>query len=152
MGLEVVQTPKTVEAKIATLVMEPDLRTQIINAQRQDDIMEKFRAKVRSGEEKSFKVEAYNALTFEGRICVPNNDELRNKILSEAHDTPYTAHPGSTKMYQDMKKKFWRNCMKRSVTMFVERCLACQQVKVLHQQPYGKLQPLEIPEWKWDHI
>lgn len=42
--------------------------------------------------------------------------------------------------------------MKRSVTMFVERCLACQQVKALHQRPYGKLQPLEIPEWKWDHI
>ncbi|XP_042038313.1 uncharacterized protein LOC121784216 [Salvia splendens] len=98
MGLEVVQPPETVEARISTLVMEPDLRTQIINAQRQDDIMEKIRAKVRSGDEKIFKEETDNALTFDGRICVPNNDELINKILSEAHDTPYTAHPGSTKI------------------------------------------------------
>ena len=42
--------------------------------------------------------------------------------------------------------------MKRNVAAFVERCLACQQVKALHQRPYGKLQPLEIPEWKWEHI
>ncbi|XP_047942846.1 uncharacterized protein LOC125189629 [Salvia hispanica] len=42
--------------------------------------------------------------------------------------------------------------MKRDVAAFVERCLACQQVKALHQRPYGKLQPLEIPEWKWEHI
>ena len=42
--------------------------------------------------------------------------------------------------------------MKKHVAAFVERCLACQQVKALHQRPYGRLQPLEIPEWKWEHI
>ena len=42
--------------------------------------------------------------------------------------------------------------MKRDIASFVERCLVSQQVKALHQRPYGKLQPLEIPEWKWEHI
>lgn len=55
-------------------------------------------------------------------------------------------------MYQDLKQKFWWEGMKRGIALFVERCLACQQVKALHQRPYGTLQPLEIPEWKWDHI
>ncbi|XP_042019055.1 uncharacterized protein LOC121766889, partial [Salvia splendens] len=87
-----------------------------------------------------------------GRLCVPKDEGLRMEIMREAHETPYAAHPGSTKMYQDLKRQFWWNGMKKHVAAFVERCLACQQVKALHQRPYGKLQPLEIPEWKWEHI
>ena len=42
--------------------------------------------------------------------------------------------------------------MKRHVGDFVRRCLTCQQVKAEHQRPAGLLQPLEIAEWKWEHI
>ena len=45
-------------------------------------------------------------MTYEGRLCVPNNEELRNKILSEAHYSKFTIHPGITKMYQDLRKLF----------------------------------------------
>ena len=152
LNLEIVEAPETVEARIATLVIKPDLRERIVGAQRQDETLEGVRVKVRTCDSSSYKEEADNALTFEGRLCVPANDELREEILSEAHDTPYTAHPGSTKMYRDLKKKFWWDGMKRDIVLFVEKCLACQQVKALHQRPYGKLQLLEIPEWKWEHI
>jgi hypothetical protein len=55
-------------------------------------------------------------------------------------------------MYQDLKKRFWWNGMKRDVAEFVERCSTCQQVKAEHQRPAGPLQPLEIPVWKWEEI
>ncbi|KAC9417444.1 hypothetical protein E3N88_45873 [Mikania micrantha] len=42
--------------------------------------------------------------------------------------------------------------MKRDIVKYVEKCLTCAQVKAKHQKPYGKLQPLEIPMWKWEHI
>ena len=42
--------------------------------------------------------------------------------------------------------------MKFDVARYVERCVTCRQVKTEHQRPYGRLQPLEIPEWKWEHI
>lgn len=42
--------------------------------------------------------------------------------------------------------------MKKDIAYFVERCLTCLQVKVEHQRPYGKLQSLDIPVWKWDDI
>ena len=42
--------------------------------------------------------------------------------------------------------------MKREVADFVARCLVCQQVKAEHQKSSGKLQSLDIPEWKWDKI
>ena len=42
--------------------------------------------------------------------------------------------------------------MKKDVAWFVERCLTCRKVKAEHQRPHGKLQPLEVPQWKWEHI
>ncbi|XP_075515572.1 uncharacterized protein LOC142550219 [Primulina tabacum] len=55
-------------------------------------------------------------------------------------------------MYRELKRNFWWNGMKRDVAVFVSKCQVCQQVKAEHQRPRGLLQPLEIPEWKWDHI
>ena len=42
--------------------------------------------------------------------------------------------------------------MKRHVGDFVRRCLTCQQIKAEHQKPVGLLQPLEVAEWKWEHV
>ena len=55
-------------------------------------------------------------------------------------------------MYQDLKRQYWWEGMKRDVTNFVAKCMVCQQVKAEHQRPSGLLQPLPIPEWKWDEI
>ncbi|KAL7177744.1 hypothetical protein ACSBR2_031000 [Camellia fascicularis] len=55
-------------------------------------------------------------------------------------------------MYRDLHGHFWWNGMKGDIAEFVAQCLVCQQVKVEHQKPAGKLKPLPIPEWKWDHI
>ncbi|XP_042044005.1 uncharacterized protein LOC121789673 [Salvia splendens] len=76
------------------------------------------------GKGESYREEADNALTYEGRLCVPNDETLRNEIMSEAHETSYTTHPRSTKMHQDMKKQFWWDVMKKNIASFVERCLA----------------------------
>ncbi|GJY51791.1 putative nucleotidyltransferase, ribonuclease H [Tanacetum coccineum] len=72
--------------------------------------------------------------------------------MTEAHSSPFTIHPGSTKMYRDLKQYFWWNGMKQDVATFVSKCMTCQQVKIEHQRASGLLQPLEIPMWKWDEI
>ena len=86
------------------------------------------------------------------RIWIPNVSELKNEILHDAHNSRYSIHPGSTKMYQDLKKNFWWPNMKKEIAEWVSRCDTCQRVKAEHQRPSGLLQPLEIPEWKWEHI
>jgi hypothetical protein len=91
-------------------------------------------------------------LVFKGRICVPDNEELKKDILKEAHSSPYAMHPGSTKMYRGLRENYWWPNMKREIAEYVSRCLVCQQVKIEHQYPSGLLQPLPIPEWKWEHI
>ena len=55
-------------------------------------------------------------------------------------------------MYHDLKEHYWWAGLKRDVVEFVGRCLTCQQVKAEHQKPAGLLQPLDIPEWKWEHV
>ncbi|GKC03024.1 retrotransposon protein, putative, ty3-gypsy subclass, partial [Tanacetum coccineum] len=77
---------------------------------------------------------------------------LREVLMTEAHSSPFSIHPGSTKMYHDLKQHFWWSGMKRDVATFVSKCLVCQQVKIEHQRASGLLQPLEIPVWKWDEI
>ncbi|KAK4408019.1 Transposon Tf2-11 polyprotein [Sesamum angolense] len=74
------------------------------------------------------------------------------EVMHEAHYAPYAMHPGSTKMYRDLRPYFWWPTMKKDVAEFVARCLICQQVKAEHQAPAGKLHPLSIPEWKWEKI
>ena len=74
---------------------------------------------------------------------MPDVKDLRKLILSEAHDTAYSIHPGSTKMYYDLKEHFWWYGMKRSVAEYVAICDTCQHVKAEHQRPAGLLQPMK---------
>ena len=73
---------------------------------------------------------------------MPDVKDLRKLIPGEAHDTAYSIHPGSTKMYYDLKERFWWYGMKRSVAEYVAICDTCQRVKAEHQRP----------EWKWEEI
>ncbi|KAJ9546254.1 hypothetical protein OSB04_025961 [Centaurea solstitialis] len=91
-------------------------------------------------------------LTRFGRVWVPVAGEARQTLLDEAHRSKFSIHPGATKMYRDLKTDYWWPGMKRDVARYVERCLTCLRVKAEHQRPHGKLQPLDIPVWKWEHI
>ncbi|RVW57618.1 Transposon Tf2-11 polyprotein [Vitis vinifera] len=91
-------------------------------------------------------------LRFGTRLCVPNDEDLRRELLEEAHCSKFAIHPGGTKMYKDLRQNYWWSGMKRDIAQFVAQCLVCQQVKAEHQRPAGSLQPLAIPEWKWEHI
>src|SRR5262249_51082751 len=85
-------------------------------------------------------------------LCVPDVNELRQKILNEAHNAPYSVHPGATKMYHDVRDIYWWPGLKKDVAKCVSTCLTCQQVKVEHKKPSGLLQKLPLPEWKWERM
>ena len=93
-----------------------------------------------------FSISSDGILNLKGRLCIPNDEKLWNQLLTEAHTTPYSVHPGATKMYKDMKKDFWWLGLKKDVANYVAKCLVCQKIKAEHQRPAGVLQPIEIPE------
>ena len=79
-------------------------------------------------------------------MCTEAAEKIKEKIMNEAHCTLYTAHPGSTKMYQDLRSTFWWEEMKKDIANFVQKYLVCQQIKAEHKKSQGLLIPLSIPE------
>ncbi|RVW73760.1 Transposon Tf2-2 polyprotein [Vitis vinifera] len=131
----------------------PMVIQRIVDAQVHDEFLEKVKAQLVAGEiDENWSMYEDGSVRFKGRLCVPKDVELRNELLADAHRAKYTIHPGNTKMYQDLKRQFWWSGMKRDIAQFVANCQICQQVKAEHQRPAGLLQPLPIPEWKWDNI
>ncbi|GJZ54370.1 reverse transcriptase domain-containing protein [Tanacetum coccineum] len=86
------------------------------------------------------------------RSWFPCFGDLRTLIMHESHKSKYSVHPGSDKMYQDMKKLYWWPNMKADIATYVSKCLTCLKVKAEHQKPSGLLVQPKIPQWKWDNI
>ncbi|GKA61578.1 putative reverse transcriptase domain-containing protein [Tanacetum coccineum] len=99
-----------------------------------------------------FETRSDGTQCFEGRIWLPLFGGLRDLIMHESHKSKYSIHPGSDKMYQDLKKLYWWPNMKAEIATYVSKCLTCAKVKAEHQKPSGLLQQPEIPEWKWEKI
>ncbi|GJR87622.1 putative reverse transcriptase domain-containing protein [Tanacetum coccineum] len=91
-------------------------------------------------------------LCLNGRSWLPCYGDLRTVIMHESHKSKYSIHPGSDKMYQDIKKLYWWPNMKADIAKYVNKCLTCVRVKAEHQRPSGFLVQPEIPQWKWDNI
>jgi hypothetical protein len=126
------------------------LRGEIIAAQSSDEGVAHTKRRLAEGDPKvnCFRVDEEGTLWFKHRPVVPKNHELRKKIFDEAHTSKYSIHPGSTKMYHDLKAQFWWTRMKRETTRYVADCDTSQRVKVDHMRHAGLLQPLSIPAWK----
>ncbi|KAL0539541.1 hypothetical protein IC582_023756 [Cucumis melo] len=141
-----------VTSQLAQLSVQPTLRKRIIVAQLNDPYLVEKHRLVETGQGENFSISSDDGLTFEGRLCVPEDSAVKTELLTEAHSSPFTMHPRSTKMYQDLRSVYWWRNMKREVEDFVSRCLVCQQVKAPRQQPAGLLQPLSVPGWKWESV
>nr|BAH80025.1 putative retrotransposon protein [Oryza sativa Indica Group] len=137
---------------VATLEAKPTLFDQIREAQVNDPDIQEIKKNMRRGKAIGFVEDERGTVWLGERICVPENKELKDTIMKEAHETLYSIHPGSTKMYQDLKQQFWWASMRREIAEYVALCDVCQRVKAEHQRPAGLLQPLKIPEWKWEEI
>nr|GEU99056.1 putative reverse transcriptase domain-containing protein [Tanacetum cinerariifolium] len=91
-------------------------------------------------------------LCLNGRSWLPCYGNLRSVIMHESYKSKYSIHPGSEKMYQDVKKLYWWPNMKADIATYVSKCWTCVRVKAKHQRPSGLLVQPPIPEWKWDNI
>jgi hypothetical protein len=89
------------------LKVESILLQRIIDAQRSDKGMKHIHEKIEADKANCFRKDNQGIVWFNNRIIVPKDDEIRQQILDEAHLSRYSIHPGSTKMYQDLKKHYW---------------------------------------------
>ena len=133
---------------VTELIARPILLNQVLEAQKKDEKIVVIVSQIGNGKEIEFTVNEDVVLYYKYRVCVPDDNDLRKAILEEAHSGSFAIHPGSTKIYQDLKMSIWWFGMKRDVSEFVTKCLVCQRVKAEHQVPSRLLQPIRILEWK----
>ncbi|KAL0540791.1 hypothetical protein IC582_020805 [Cucumis melo] len=92
-----------VTSQLAQLSVQPTLRQSIIVAQLNDPYLVEKHCLVEIGQGGDFFISSDDGLTFDGRLCMPEDSAGKTELLTEAHSSPFTMHPGSTKMYQDLR-------------------------------------------------
>jgi hypothetical protein len=128
--------------------LEPTLEQEIRKGQISDAKIQEIKDLITEGRGPKFTKDEQGTLWFKDRMCVPDIESLRETILKGAYDSNYTIHPSSTKMYRDLKQKYWWYGLKRVVAAHVAMCEVCQTVKAEHQRPTELLHPLKLPKWK----
>jgi hypothetical protein len=135
-----------------TLEIESTLEQDIRKGQLEDTEIQEIKETMEKGKAPDFTEDDQGTIWFRNRICVPDVGDIKETILREAHDSAYFNHPSRTKVYQDLTQRYWWYRMKRDVAAHVALCDTCHRVKAEHQRPARLLQPLKIPEWKWEEI
>lgn len=140
------------QGSLNTLVLQPDLEKTVKIAQSIDGEVDQMKRDLVFEKFRDFSLAEDGTLYFRDRIVVPQFELMTEKVMKEAHDTPLSIHPGSTKMYRDLRQRYWWSEMKQDIARYVAMCDVCRRVKAEHQKPAGILQPLPIPLWKWDKV
>ncbi|GJW80931.1 putative reverse transcriptase domain-containing protein [Tanacetum coccineum] len=148
------------DASIKVMTISLDLPKQILNAQtearkpenlKNEDVRGMLIEKSKDPEKlrtEKLKPHTDGTLYLNCRSWLPCYGDLRTMIMYESHKSKYSIHPGSDKMYQDMKKLYWWPNMKADIATYVSKCLTYAKVKAEHQRPSGLLVQSEKPQWK----
>jgi hypothetical protein len=147
LNLRIVANTEATEMEVGSNLLQ-----EIQKGQVEDEKIQEIKCNIKEEKSPVFSKDEEGVLWYKSRICVPNVKELKDKILREACEFAYSIHLGGNKMYHDLKATYWSYGMKRDVAKYVALCDTCQWVKAEHEWPAGLLQPLQVPEWKWEEI
>ncbi|GJS73249.1 reverse transcriptase domain-containing protein [Tanacetum coccineum] len=142
--------PLRVRALVMTIGL--DLPSRILEAQREAVKIGNIEAEDIGGMLKRLEARADGTLCLDNRSWLPCYGDTRSLVMHESHKSKYSIHPGSDKMYHDLKMLYWWPNMKAEIATYVSKCLTCAKVKAEHQKPSGLLVQPDIPEWKWEKI
>ena len=143
---------KPLRVRALVMTIQSNLPSQIRDAQAEALKDENVKNETLRGMDKSFETKTDGTKCFMNRSWLPHFGGLRDLIMNESHKSKYSIHPGSDKMYHDLKTLYWWPNMKAEIATFVSKCLTCSKVKAECQKPSGLLQQPEIPQWKWERI
>lgn len=124
-----------------------DLQSEYVK----DPDIQQLIQRIQQGKEEKFEWKN-DILWYKGWIFLGPNSAFRNKILNEAHVVPAAGHEGFYKTYLRVKQSFFWKGMKKDIMKFVAKCVVCQVNKYECVAPPGLLQPLPIPQQKWESI
>nr|GEY97817.1 putative reverse transcriptase domain-containing protein [Tanacetum cinerariifolium] len=139
---------KTLRVRALVMTLHPKLPSQILKAHNEAIKEKNIGAENLRGMDKAFKVRPNGTRCIKNRSWLPLFGNLKDLIMHESHKSKYSIHPGSDKMYQDLKKLYWWPNRKAIIAKYVGKILTCSIVKAECQKPSGLLIQPEIPTWK----
>ena len=137
---------------VVTSGAESSFVSEVKEKQDQDPILLDLKASVQCQRVLAFKQGGYCVMKYQGRVYGLRVDVLQERILEEAHSSRYSIHPGSTKMYRDIREVYWWEGMEKDIAEFVSKCSNYQQVEVEHQRPGVLAHNIELAEWNWEMV
>ncbi|GJW87639.1 putative reverse transcriptase domain-containing protein [Tanacetum coccineum] len=143
---------KPLRVRSLVMTIHPNLPSQILKAQTEALKEENIKAENLRGMDKSFEIRPDGTRCIKNQSWLPLFGNLRDLIMHESHKSKYSIHPGSDKMYQDLKKLYWWPNMKAIIVEYVGKCLTCSRVKAKCQKPSSLLVQSEIPMWNRERI
>ncbi|GJY34626.1 putative reverse transcriptase domain-containing protein [Tanacetum coccineum] len=146
------ERPKPLRVRALVMTIGLNLPKQILDAQIEARKEENYGAEDLCGMIKKLEPRADGTLCLRNRSWIPGFGNLRTLIMHKSHKSKYSIHPGSDKMYQDLKKLYWWPNMKAEIATYVSKCMTCAKVKAECQKPSGLLGQPVIPVWKWENI
>ncbi|GKB03578.1 reverse transcriptase domain-containing protein [Tanacetum coccineum] len=143
---------KPLRVRALVLTISLNLPVQILEAQVEARKEENYGTVDLCGMIKKLEPHTDGMSCLNKRSWIPCFGDLRELIMHESHKSKYSVHPGSDKMYQDLKKLYWWPNIKAEIATYVSKCLTCAKVKAEYQKPSGLLVQPVIPVWKWENI
>jgi hypothetical protein len=120
LNLRIVANIEATEMEVGSSLLQ-----EIQKGQLEDEKIQEIKRNIKEEKLPSFSEDEEGVLWYKRRICLPNINELKDKILREAHESAYSIHRGGNKMYHDLKATYWWYRMKRDVAEYVALCDTC---------------------------
>jgi hypothetical protein len=111
--------------EVIKMEVDSTLEHNIQKGQLEDAKIQEIKEQIKEDKALGFSVDDQGMLWYKKHICIPEIKEIKELILCEAHDSAYSIHPGSTKMYHDLKSRYWWYGMKRAIAEYVALCDNC---------------------------
>jgi hypothetical protein len=128
LNLRIAANTEAIEMGVGSSLLQEIRRGQV-----EDEKIQEIKCNIKEEKSPDFLKDEEGVLWYKGRICVPNVNELKDKIHREAHEFAYSIYPGGNKMYNDLKATYWWYGMKRDIVKYVALCDTYQRVKAEHQ-------------------
>nr|GEX91210.1 putative reverse transcriptase domain-containing protein [Tanacetum cinerariifolium] len=130
---------KPLRVRSLVMTIHPKLPSQILKAQTEAIKEENIKAENLQGMDKAFEICPYGTCCIKNRSWLPLFGNLRDLIMRESYKLMYSIHPGSDKIYHDLKKLYWWPNIKAIIAEHVSKCLTCSRVKAECQKPSHKV-------------
>ena len=141
-------SPYTNRFGISTFTVGDDYLDKVKQAYHDDDVCKPI---IQSNGTPMYTIQ--NGFIYKGdRLYIPPFDSLKQPLLYEYHDSASSAHRGIASTHERIKRHFYWPNMQRDIEEYCRTCKECQQSKTINQMKNGLLQPLPIPQHKFDDI